>query len=495
MPIESDAGTSARPDSTGPRVDDAATADFHLRKVRIHGLVSKPEHNGARGQVLGYDSARDRWEVMLRGTTKTFWLKASNLIIEGDGPHETPPRSAPRQHTPDAERGYLRGLPRACAFVATSDVGRSLVHEALDGHRSRGIRIFFEAVDDALAMVDEQQRAPRPPRFWRDTPNPVSHLPEEQLDFEEQLGQQCAAMKQLGEFSRVCLLPVDNGFFAAFLAALDGLLMAREDAEVTIDWRVNPANKHFTYRPPNAADCVWRSLFAPVHRKSEAAAGTPAGAPSNGQWLEINARFNLWLTGRFRWRFRKSPYAEAQRRAYHAVFAEHVVLQHPQVRREIDTLGAVLRKGHAIGVHKRVDTPGTAAFQGEHRRVLSHDDFITALRRLIASAAPTSVTHVFLATDDASAEDAFRRAFGDLLIVRAGVRRTEGGVSADATLNEVHIKSATRPPATLQDAADVLCDAMLLACCHTVLHMDSNVTSAVAFMGPECDLVHIDDVL
>ena len=49
----------------------------------------------------------------------------------------------------------------------------------------------------------------------------------------------------------------DNGFFAAFLAVLDGLLMARDDAEVIVDWRIQPENKHFTYAPTNPDDCVW----------------------------------------------------------------------------------------------------------------------------------------------------------------------------------------------------------------------------------------------
>ena len=155
-------------------------------------------------------------------------------------------------------------------------------------------------------------------------------------------------------------------------------------------------------------------------------------------------------------------------------------------------------------MHKRVDTPGTAAYQGEHRRVASHDDFIRAVHALLrargegtdGSDGGGDAAHapIFLATDDATAERAFRGAFGPRLVMRANVRRTDGGVSADATLNEVHIKSSTRPSATLQDAVDVLCDALLLARCATVLHMDSNVTSAVAFINPKCEMHHIDDL-
>ena len=47
----------------------------------------------------------------------------------------------------------------------------------------------------------------------------------------------------------------------------------------------------------------------------------------------------------------------------------------------------------------------------------------------------------------------------------------------------------------LHPALDVVADAMLLACCQSVLHMDSNVTSAVALMNPEARMVHVTDVL
>ena len=45
----------------------------------------------------------------------------------------------------------------------------------------------------------------------------------------------------------------------------------------------------------------------------------------------------------------------------------------------------------------------------------------------------------------------------------------------------------------MRDAVDVVADAMLLAKCNCVLHMDSNVTSAVALMSAEVEMVHIRD--
>ena len=41
----------------------------------------------------------------------------------------------------------------------------------------------------------------------------------------------------------------------------------------------------------------------------------------------------------------------------------------------------------------------------------------------------------------------------------------------------------------------MLTDALLLACCKTILHMASNVTPAVALLAPEANMMHIADVL
>ena len=76
------------------------------------------------------------------------------------------------------------------------------------------------------------------------------------------------------------------------------------------------------------------------------------------------------------------------------------------------------------------------------------------------------------------------------------MRRVTGGIFDDASLNEVHIRSAHNPTGgSLQDAVDVLCDAVLLSHCAHVLHMCSNVSSAVAIMNPKAKMHHINDVL
>ena len=126
--------------------------------------------------------------------------------------------------------------------------------------------------------------------------------------------------------------------------------------------------------------------------------------------------------------------------------------------------------------------------------MVTTEGFIEATRLLLLHAA-TSVATIFLATDDQRAEGAFRAAFGGRVVVRSGMKRVGGGLNADGTLNEVHIKSPHNPGCCLDDAVDVVTDAMLLSRCHYVLHADSNVTSAVSFMNDTCKMVHIFSIL
>ena len=146
------------------------------------------------------------------------------------------------------------------------------------------------------------------------------------------------------------------------------------------------------------------------------------------------------------------------------------------------------------GVHKRVWTPGTAEYQGS-RQVPTIDGFLRATQAVVAESAEP-VTHIFLATDDKHAVSRFEAAFGDKLVVRGGVKRVGGGLNyADSTLNEVHIRSPHNPGCGLSDAVDVLVDAMLLSCCRAVVHMDSNVSSAVGILSPSTQMRHVVDVL
>lgn len=53
-------------------------------RVRIDGLVSKPEINGRLGLVQAYDSSKARYAVLVDGVAKPMLLKQANLTVEED---------------------------------------------------------------------------------------------------------------------------------------------------------------------------------------------------------------------------------------------------------------------------------------------------------------------------------------------------------------------------------------------------------------------------
>ena len=60
----------------------------------------------------------------------------------------------------------------------------------------------------------------------------------------------------------------------------------------------------------------------------------------------------------------------------------------------------------------------------------------------------------------------------------------------------MHIRSRFNPhTCCIDDAADVLADALLLARCSHLVHMDSNVSTAVALLSPTIRMVHVTELL
>ena len=90
---------------------------------------------------------------------------------------------------------------------------------------------------------------------------------------------------------------------------------------------------------------------------------------------------------------------------------------------------------------------------------------------------------IFLATDDAEAVGAFKRAFGCRLTVRDNVQRT----TSDAA--EVHFRDWDS--LSITDAEDVLVDTLLLSKCDVLVHASSSVSTVASIMNPALTLVRV----
>ena len=389
---------------------------------------------------------------------------------------------------------FIAPLEHFKRFLAKSAEARELVAEASTGSRRLGLHIIFEGLDVGFRDMEREEKdvaAGRavfsPHQIDSARMTRVAHVT-------------CARLALMQRAGRLVLRPADIGFFANFLAVLDAMLLAPSHLHVEVDWRLTGKEQHFTYTPPRSSDCVWKTLFKPLSRGMTArapGAWQPPLSEASTEQLECDQRFNLLFTSRFRSFFARSQHCDELRRAYHSVYKKWVHPSHPNLVDALDGPGAELRRCLSIGVHKRVDTPGTAEYQTS-RWVPTSSDFVHAVQLVmnrVEGRECRTVERIFLATDDANAEATFRAAFGAKLIVRGGVQRVPGGLNSDGTLNEVHIKSPFNPGCSVQDAVDVVADALLLSSCRHVLHMDSNVTSAVSLMNPETCMHHVVDIL
>ena len=341
-------------------------------------------------------------------------------------------RSAGAVYRPLAELSHVQRFAHG-----RPEVQRLLTEAAAGGPRQEALRLFFESAEYALAemMLEHNAKAPSPHQLDRE-------------GFLKMLCDKCATLSRLGDASSVVVVREDSGFFSGFLVVLDVLLFAHPDTELLVNWHLDGNEGHFGYAPERPGGCVWGSLFEPVHRPASEERRRSARATPPYVLCE---RFNMLLTPRFRWLARGTPCADRQRAAYRRVLDDFVRIRNAEVLRSVDSLGAELRAGVAVGVHKRVWNPGTAEYQGS-RALPTIGGFVEATRRAIRrveSRGARRVTHVYLATDDAAAPEAFERAFGSRLRVRRQVTRAGGGLNADGTLNEVRLIPSTLVPARM----------------------------------------------
>ena len=314
---------------------------------------------------------------------------------------------------------------------------------------------------------------------------------------------------RLQHADRIVQVAHDGGFFSIFNSFFSNMVWEQREGRchaILPDWDVGrmlaahgerPVQS-FCYGQPEDGN-LWCHLFEPLFGYSDAELNDAATlyhravAPRNrhNEWREPNITFvhayRLYTSRNF-W---------AWRRQYNSVFKHHIRLR-PDLQADVDDFSERHFSGrYVIGAHVRhpshtVEQPGNT---------IAHDD--AYLRRIEAELARRGLASepwtVFLATDQDRVVERFRQAFGDRVAYLPGARRTR--LAEDEAFERLsaaekaqdghqlqHLVAANRAHWSLAMAREVIRDAWLMARCDMLLHVVSNVSTAVAYINPAVEM-------
>ncbi len=325
---------------------------------------------------------------------------------------------------------------------------------------------------------------------------------------ESRLGQRADALQSTRR--EVCAA-YDAGFFSIFNAFISHLAWQQHEDRchgVLPDWDVDRFIESssekvlsFCYGQPGDGN-LWLKLFEPLYGATEAQMQSKAWLWRHAEAPEMrhnDAREPL-MTYVHAYKLYQSPDFASWRRQYHRAFSDHVRLR-PKLEAEVRAfVEAKLNKAVLIAAHVRhpshtVEQPGA---------VIAHTQaYLTAVRAKLLEhglSVESPDWTVFLATDQERVVVQFREAFGNRVACYDDVRRTKPNEDAafDALSKEEknrdghqlqHLVAADTANWSSRMAWEVVRDAFTMAHCNCLLHVVSNVSTAVAYMNPNIEMI------
>ena len=149
----------------------------------------------------------------------------------------------------------------------------------------------------------------------------------------------------------------------------------------------------------------------------------------------------------------------------------------PEIVAEVDQILAGATRP-MIGVHYR--------HPGHNSECPSPIPPVSEFVRRVRKIARGREVAIVLATDVEHVVEEFRAAFGANLIVQKGVQRS-------ATDTQRHER--TSDDGSLDDARQVLIDALMPARCDVLVHVTSNIVTAAAYLNPSLRMVYCETAL
>lgn len=271
------------------------------------------------------------------------------------------------------------------------------------------------------------------------------------------------------------------GFFSNLNGAINRLyytLAPRDTGEVS--WRVDQlregphivAQTQFPYGTVEDGN-LWTRFFEPL----PLAAGNAAGSEVREIWeLEHQG----WCFGSYHAAARRAcrlyvPGRQGWRRVFHDVFRRYIRPRPEVLERAAQFRRTHVTGPHTVGVHIR-NVRHSQEQVGQEAYGVPH--FAQAIRRLYGGEIPT----IFLATDSDDVIRAMHDEFGRAVVYQTDVMRTPAGED-----EQLHFFRQ----GDIRFGQDVLSDSLLLAACDRLIHVTSNVATAVALFNPDLDLHYV----
>lgn len=399
------------------------------------------------------------------------------------------------------KRGAAEGLKQAVSYLR-SDAARYDLY----ARRQRAADFSFSRLSSAAgAILDPNLSAFRKPAETQDI---ILTEPYKAKAKERVVG--------AGGYSgaRRRIIPAhDGGFFSIFNAFFSNLVwdLRDERCHSTLpDWDVGrllmryqgQPIQSFCYGQPQDGN-VWTKLYEPLFGLTEMQMQSADYLYRDAlppQHLHNEVREPL-LTYVHAARLYGEPWFRELRRQYSRVYKEHIRLK-LSIQEDIDRFHAANMAGHVIlGAHVRhpshtVEQPGA---------IIAHaDEYIARLDDLASRRGLSSMSdtwRVFLATDQDRVVARFHEHFGDRLVYWQDARRTTE--AEDSVFDDLpdtaknadgfqlqHLVAADRANWSTTMAVEVIRDAHLMAQCNALFHVVSNVSTAVSYINPDCEMLY-----
>lgn len=305
----------------------------------------------------------------------------------------------------------------------------------------------------------------------------------------------------------------DGGFYSIFNSFFSHLVWDLQDDwqhRTLPDWDVKrflerhgeQAIQSFCYGKPGDGN-IWTKLFKPLFglSKGDMNDQTILYQDAKPPQYVFNERREPLLTYVHAAKLYDVPWFAQMRRQYKKVYDMHIRLE-DSIQREIDDFKAEHFSDFSVlGAHVRhpshtVEQPNA---------VIAHaDEYIARLKDLAIRKGYRENSdrwRIFLATDQDRVVKRFTSEFGDRLIIWKDARRTTDAEDSEfdsLTQSEKnvdgyqlqHIVARDQKNWSLDMAREVIRDTHLMASCESLFHVVSNVSTAVAYINPDCEMIY-----